>query len=119
MSVFDGLAETSCYRLLSAAASDNATAAISRPCAVKTIHGYNAKGANIFLKLYDETTSPVSTDTPVKTVCIPATTAFLLAFDAGFVFKTGLGFRITTGVADNDTGVLIAADVLALNIDYV
>lgn len=118
-SVFKGEDADGVVRLLSAAASDNATAAVSRPCSVKGIQGYNAKAANVFLKLYDETTVPVSTDTPKKTICLPASSAFSLDFAAGVDFATGLGFRLTGGVADNDATALVAGDILALNIDYV
>ena len=119
MSVFDSEAAIKCFRMLAAAASDNATNAVNRPCALKGIQGYNAKAANVFIKLYDETSTPVSTDTPVKTICVPASTAFSFEFSEGFVFATGLGYRMTAAVADNDATALVANDILAFNIDYV
>jgi hypothetical protein len=119
MSVFDQEAGTKCFRLLSAAATDNATQAVSRPCAMKGIQGYNAKSSAVYLKLYDETATPVSTDTPVKTIYLPGLSAFALDFSEGFVFANALGFRLTGAVSDNDATALVAGDILALNIDYV
>lgn len=118
-SVFKGEDADGVIRLLSALATDNATAAVSRPCALKGIQGYNAKTTPVYLKLYDETTVPVSTDTPKKTIYLPATSAFAIDFPAGVDFANGLGFRLTAGVADNDATALVAGDILALNLDYV
>lgn len=118
-SVFKGEDADGCYRLLSAAASDNAANAVSRPCSIKGIQGYNAKASAVYLKLYDETASPASTDTPKKTIYLPASAAFSLDFSAGVDFAVGLGIRLTGGVADNDATSLSAGDILALNIDYV
>lgn len=119
MSDFDGQAALQCARLLSAAASDNATSAFVGPCALKGIQGYNAKSAAVYLKLYDKASAPAYTDTPVKTIYLPATAAFALDFTAGFQFNNGLAYRITAAVADNDNTALSAGDVLCLSLDYV
>jgi hypothetical protein len=115
---FNGVTSTGTARLLSAASSDNATSALQRPCVIKGIQGYNAKASGVYLKIYDETTVPTSSDTPRKTLYLPATSAFSFDFSYGVELANGLGYRLTTGSADNDTGVLIAGDVLGLNIDY-
>ena len=103
-------------RLLSAAASDNATLVKSTSGTVKRIAGYNAKASAVYLKLYDKSSAPTSADTPRKTYYLPASTAFALDMDD--FYGSGIGYRITTGSADNDTGVLVAGDILGLNIDY-
>jgi hypothetical protein len=103
-------------RLLSAAASDNAANVTGQSARLRKITGYNAASAGRYLKLYDKATAPASTDTPRKTIYLPATTPFAIDFDD--YFTNGLGYRITTGSADNDTGALTSGDILGLNIDY-
>lgn len=118
MSVFIDQPAKDTARLLSAAAGDNSAVAVARPCALKGIQGHNAATTARFLKLYDQKAAPASSDTPVKTIYLPAETTFALDFVAGYEFENGLGYRLTTGSADNDTGALIAGDILSLNIDY-
>ena len=60
--------------------------------------------------------APTSADTPELSVYLPATTAFSLDFD--YAFDLGLGYRLTTDVADAGTTALTAADILGLNISY-
>ena len=105
------------YRLPSAAGTTNATLVQGNDATVLGVIGYNAAAANRFLKLYDKKTAPtVGTDTPRLTICLPATTAFAIPLDD--YFGSGVGFAITTGVADADTGAATAADILGLNIRY-
>ena len=106
----------STVRLLSAAASDNATLVKGSATYLRRITGYNAAAAGRYLKLYDKATAPASTDTPRKTYYLPATLAFALDLDDYFL--TGLGFRLTVGNADNDATNLTAGDILGLNVDY-
>jgi hypothetical protein len=103
-------------RLLSAAASDNATLIVGVSALVSRVIGYNASSAARWLKLYDKSTAPASTDTPRKSYCLPPGAGF--AFDLNDYFAFGLGYRITTGSADNDAGALTAGDILGLNLDY-
>jgi hypothetical protein len=105
---------TTC-RLLSAAASVNATSCTAQTTLVGTIVGFNASASGRWLKIYDKATAPASTDTPRESYYLPPSTAF--AFDVNNYFASGLGFRLTTGSADNDTGALTSGDVLGLNID--
>ena len=106
-------------RLVSAAASTNATVVKASAGKVFTITGYNAAAALRYLKLYNKATAPtVGTDTPVFTYVLPATAAFQFQIPGGFQFATGIGFALTTGVADADTGALTLADVTALHINY-
>lgn len=107
-------------RILSAAASTNATLAKSTPGRVFKISGHNAAAAVRYLKFYNKATAPtVGTDTPVLTFALAASTRFEIDLGIhGFSFATGIGYGLTTGSADADTGALTAADVLGLNIIF-
>ncbi len=105
-----------CHRLLTAAASVNATNVAAEPVRLAGIQGYNAKAAAVYLKLYEKATAPSEADTPEKTIYLPATSAFAIPLD--YAFQTGLGYRLTAAAADNDTTALSSGDILALNLDY-
>lgn len=107
-------------RILSAAASTNGTSAKGSAGTLYHVMGYNAAAAGRYLKFYNKASAPVvGTDIPVLTIYLPAATAFVLPWPAGRLFTTGIAYALTTGVADNDTGALTAADVLGLNVEYV
>lgn len=108
---------TSAARLLSAAASTNATSVKASAGFVYRVRGYNNNAAARFLKFYNKASAPtVGTDTPVLTYRIAPTADF--AFDVCLYFATGIAFAITTAAADADTGALTAGDIVALNITY-
>lgn len=79
----------------------------------------NTTGATVYLKVYATWAGaePASTDTPVMTLPIPATSGRVLTFPAGVRFASGLGLRCTTGAADNDTGAP-AANACLVNVSY-
>ena len=62
----------------------------------------------------------MGTDTPVKTLAIPGNTAgagFVINWDKGLAFGTGIAFALTTEATDaGTTGV--AANEITINIDY-
>jgi hypothetical protein len=103
------------------AASTNATNVKNSAGQVYAVQVFNTNAAARYLKLYDKATAPtVGTDTPVKTLTIPGNTAgagLVLNWDKGLVFSSGIGFGLTTGIADNDTGA-VAANEIAVNLDY-
>ncbi len=106
-------------RLLSAAGSTNDTNVKASAATLYGIQGYNARASAVYLKLYNLATTPVvGTTVPVKTLYLPATTAFAFDWPEGYSFSAGLGFGLTTAVADNSTAAVTAADILALNLDY-
>lgn len=110
---------TSTSRIVSAAASTNATSAKASGGTLLHIIGYNAAAAARYVKIYDKASAPtVGTDAPVLTIAVPATTAFAIDFPLGFRLATGIAYALTTGAADADTGALTAADVLGLNVIY-
>lgn len=105
-------------RIVSAAASTNATSAKASAGAVFAISGYNAAASVRYLKFYTKATAPtVGTDTPLVTLALPATAAFNIDLH-GLQFITGIGYGLTTGAADNNTGALTAADIVGLSIMY-
>jgi hypothetical protein len=109
----------STYRLLSAAATTNGANIKASAGAVKGIQGFNAKAAAVYLKLYNKASSPtVGTDTPVKTIYLPASAAFAFDFGTGVGFATGISIALTGAGADADTTALASGDILALNVDY-
>lgn len=104
-------------RLASAAASVNATLVKPSPGVVYRIDGYNNNAAARFLKLYDKAVAPtVGTDVPRKVFRLNPTSNF--SFDLAAKFSAGIGYGLTTGAPDNDTGALTAGDIVQLNIDY-
>lgn len=115
-SSFTNIGSFRVHRLISAAGSNNATNVSARKVKVRTIIGYNANAAARYLKLYDKATAPASTDTPLFTFYLPASSAF--AFDLDHETELGLGYRLVTGNADADDTAVTAADILGLNIAY-
>lgn len=107
-------------RLISAAASTNATNIKGSAARVYKIRGYNAAAAVRYLKLYNKATAPtVGTDTPVATIALKPSDIFDIDFGLlGEYFATGVGYALTTGSPDADTGALTAADVVGMNIWY-
>jgi hypothetical protein len=105
-------------RIVSAAATTNATVAKASAGNLHKVVGYNAAAALRYLKIYNKATAPtVGTDTPVLTIPLPGTAAFEIDF-AALYFATGIGYAFTTGVADADTGALTLADITAFSLVY-
>lgn len=102
-------------RLVSGA-STNATLLRAGPTQVGFIYAGNINAAVCYLKLYNKATAPtVGTDTPVATLMIPGSTTgggFSLSIPGGTTaFPLGLGYALTTGVADSDTSGVAANEV--------
>ena len=106
--------------LLSAAATTNGTSVKATAGAVKSVQGYNAKAAAVYLKLYNKASAPtVGTDVPVKTIYLPASSAFAFDFPAGYSFATGIAYALTLAAANADATALVSADIICLNVDYI
>ena len=87
------------HRLLSSAATTNATSVKATAGDLVRIRGYTAAAAAVFLKLYNKATAPtVGTDTPVQTIRLAPTALFDLAFDREF-FSLGIAYAITGAAA--------------------
>lgn len=107
-------------RLLSAAGSSgDATNVKASAGRVYSIQGANVKTSAVYLKLYNSASAPTAgAGTPVKTLYLPASSAFAFDWPVGLTFSTGIGFTIVTTSPDNGSTSVTAGDVLALNIDY-
>lgn len=107
---------------LISAASVNATVVSATPGQIYGLQVFNLNAAARYLKLYDKATTPAQTDTPVKRLLIPGggTTVgagFVYPAVYGLEFLLGIGYRLTTGIADSDTGAVAASEIL-VNMDY-
>lgn len=107
-------------RILTAAATTNATLAKAKAGKLFFVRGINAAAAIRYLKFYNKASAPtVGTDAPVLTIGLPASSAFSLDWgSSGRLFQTGIAYALTTGVADADAGALTSGDILALNVEY-
>ena len=109
-------------RLISSAASTNATLVKAGSVRLFKILLHSNRGSDCYLKIYDKATTPVvGTDTPIATITIPNAGGQIPTFDFGSspaTFVNGLGYAITSGSADSDTGAIAANDITGLNIFY-
>lgn len=108
-------------RLLSAAASTNATSVKASAGNLHRIRGENTNAARRYLKLYNKASAPtVGTDTPVLTYVLAASAQFDIDVSGagGHYFSAGIAYALTTAAADADTGALTAGDVACMNITY-
>lgn len=94
------------------AASTNATVTKASAGTVWSILASNINAATRYLKLYNKATAPtVGTDIPVIVIPIPAgQTVNFHGGSNGIRFATGIGWALTTGAADNDTGAVSASE---------
>lgn len=72
----------------------------------------NQSGAAAFLKFYNKASAPTSADTPVFVLRLPTGGGNNPHLVRPLYFSAGIAFRITTGVAFNDTGALTTNDVV-------
>jgi hypothetical protein len=74
-----------------------------------------------YLKFYNKASAPiVGTDVPIMTIPVPANlqgAGIAIPFSMGVNFPLGIAIAITSGVADTDTGVIGAGDVV-INLTY-
>jgi len=92
--------------------------------AVKTaagnLYGYylgNNGTSSLFIKIYNVTTAPTSTDTPALTLYVPTSAAANINFPIPVNFATGIGVRATGAVADNDN-TAPASNQAVINLFY-
>jgi hypothetical protein len=108
-------------RLLSSAATTNATSLKASAGRLFKIRGLNNAASIRYLKLYNKASAPtVGTDVPVITIPLRASADFDIDLGVyGYFFSTGIAYAITGAVADADATAIVAGDILALNIWYV
>ncbi len=118
---YDPLQKASVARLVSAAASVNATSVKTKSADLFRVGGYNASAALRYLKIYNKASAPtVGTDAPVLTIPLEPSKSFSIALGGtgGIYLSAGLAYAITIGAADNDAGALTAGDITCLSLDY-
>jgi hypothetical protein len=112
-----GSRSTKTARLASSANTTNATLVSATARTVGRITVYNTNAAARYLKIYDKATAPDQNDVPIYVEYLPPTSK--TAFDlGGLPLTNGLGYRMTTGAADNDNTAVGAGDLVNLNILY-
>lgn len=111
---------TTTSRIVSSAATTNATSGKASSGTVYSIDCLNTSAAVKFLKLYNKATAPtVGTDTPVLTIALPPNNvAKAMTFHQGMYFSAGIAYAITGAAADADATAVAAGDVVGLNITY-
>jgi hypothetical protein len=116
----DGTNGTTPYKLISTA-STNSNVVKASGGNLYSIIAIGQTSTIKYLKLYNKATAPsVGTDVPVMTIPVPANVqgaGISIGFTIGVNFSLGIGLAITSGSADNDTGVVGAGDVI-LNLTY-
>lgn len=104
-------------RLLSSAASVNATVVKNGAGRVRRFRGKNNRTTPVFIKFYNKASAPtVGTDTPILTIELAPLSYFDEPLD--FYFATGIGYGLTSAIADNDTGAVASGDITGLNVLY-
>lgn len=83
---------------------------------------FNNGADEVFIRFYNQTGAPASTDAAniIWRGMIPGNAAgagFVMSLPVGRECATGIGVRVTTGIADNDTGALTANQVI-VNVGY-
>jgi hypothetical protein len=79
---------------------------------------YNSAAAARFVKFFNKSSAPsMGTDTPLRTVQIPATSAVRIELVRGKKFTAGLWVSVTVNASDTDNTAPAANDVI-MSIDY-
>ena len=97
------------------AAGGDPTVIKAAPGTLKSVVAVNVNAALRYLKLYDKATAPASTDVPVHVIPLGVSATgpgCPVLPPEGLAFVNGIGFRLTTGIADNDNTAVTANDVV-------
>lgn len=103
--------------ILNSAASTNEALILTGTSGLQAFYATNTGATIAFVKLYNKSTAPISTDIPAMIMSVPAAVGGVpgvctlpIGF-SGFRFALGLGIRITGAVADADTTAVAAGQV--------
>lgn len=108
----------SMFSKISLGTSSDETNVKSTPGQLYGIHVSNKNAAARYLKVYDAAAAPtLGAGTPKKRIYVPAGGRVDLTFPVGTAFASGIGYALTTGVADSDT-VRVAADDMIVEMEY-
>lgn len=106
-------------RIVSSAATTNATVAKATAGDLFRVSGYNSNAAARYLKIYNKGTLPVvGTDVPIWTEYLAPQAKFDLSFMKGLYHSAGISYALVTGSADADATAVAAGDILGLNLAY-
>lgn len=107
-------------RLLSSAATTNATNVKASAGEAFKITGNNTVASKRYLKLYNKASAPtVGTDTPILTFVLQPSLPFAIDLGAtGQYFSLGISYAITGAAADADTTAIGAGDIECMNITF-
>lgn len=78
----------------------------------------NLDATTIYLKIYDKSSTPTSSDTPIFTIAVPPSWIQTFSSTQGLDFSNGIGIRATTGISDGNTTSPGTNEVI-VNIGYV
>lgn len=99
------------------AASTNATVVKASAGVIAAMFGMNTDSSGVFLKVYNKATTPDENDTPALRGYLPAGSGFIIPLPAPLVMDTGISYRLTGAILDNDTTV-ITANKTVFNVLY-
>lgn len=98
-------------------ASTNFTNVKGSACQLYGCDLSNTSASAIYVKFYDKATAPATTDTPKRTIQVPANGTVLRVFPKGLHFANGLGWAATGAVADNDNTAIAANCVIDFDLN--
>lgn len=98
---------------IEAAATTNATSTKASAGVVYQWQFTNVAAYPVYIKFYNKASAPtVGTDVPILKVAVPAGAMATMPHGPGVTFSTGIAYAITKLVADSDTTVVAAGDVV-------
>lgn len=81
---------------------------------------FNLGASAVFIKVYDIAVTPTASHVPIWRGVIPGNTAgagFVIPIENGLECLTGIAFRVSGAIADSDTTVLNANEVI-VNVNF-
>lgn len=89
------------HKINTAGTDQDQTSVSANPTVVYSIAATSVAAAAVYFKLYNDN-APTSADTPIWVCIIPPSSGFVISFPHGINCPTACGWRLTTGIANND-----------------
>lgn len=105
---------------LVSAASTNATNIKASAGQIYSITAFNINASPRYVKFHNTSGTPTAGSGVTESFMIPGNTTgagFVINFDKGIAFGTGIGITLTTGITDADT-TAVAANEILVNVYY-
>jgi hypothetical protein len=99
------------------AATTNFTNVKAAACQMYSYRLSNTSASPIYVKFYDKSTTPATTDTPKDTIQVLANSDILAAFPEGMKFSNGFGWSATGAVGDSDNTAIAANCVIDFSLN--